>query len=75
MIMDLRDRWVHFRIRDVYHPDPAQVLIELHGNDVLLGKVIDLSDSGLQAAAFVVVEVEGLEQALILPVERLLGIV
>lgn len=73
--MDLRDRWVHFRIRDVYHPDPAQVLIELHGNDVLLGKVIDLSDSGLQAAAFVVVEVEGLEQALILPVERLLGIV
>jgi hypothetical protein len=66
---------VHFRIRDVYHPDPAQVLIELHGNDVLLGKVIDLSDSGLQAAAFVVVEVEGLEQALILPVERLLGIV
>jgi hypothetical protein len=73
--MDLRDRWVHFRIRDVYHPDRAQVLMELHGNDVLQGKVIDLSDSGMQAEAFAVVEVEGIEQPLILPVERILGIV
>jgi hypothetical protein len=73
--MELRDRWVHFRIRDVYHPDPAQVLIDLHGNDVLLGKVVDLSDSGMQAEAFVVVEIEGIEQAVILPVERILGIV
>ena len=58
--MDLRERWVHFRICDVYHPDPAQVLIDLHGNDVLRGKVIDLSDSGMQVDAFVVVEVDGL---------------
>ena len=72
--MELRDRWVHFRIRDIYHPDPAQVLIDLHGNDVLLGKVIDLSDSGMQAAAFVVVEIEGIEQAVILPVERILEV-
>jgi hypothetical protein len=72
--MELRDRWVHFRIRDVYHPDPAQVLIDLHGNDVLLGKVIDLSDSGMQAEAFVVVEIEGSEQAVILPVERILDV-
>ena len=72
--MKLRDRWFHFRIRDVYYPDPAQVLIDLHGNDVLLGKVIDLSDSGMQAEAFVVVEIEGIAQAVILPVERILGI-
>jgi hypothetical protein len=72
--MELKDRWVHFRIRDVYYPDPAQVLIDLHGNDVLLGKVIDLSDSGMQAEAFVVVEIEGIAQAVILPVERILGI-
>jgi hypothetical protein len=73
--MKLQGRWVHFKIRDIYHPDPAQVIIDLHGNDVLLGKVIDLSDSGMQAEAFVVVEVQGIEQALILPVERILGIV
>jgi hypothetical protein len=72
--MELRDRWVHFRIRDVYHPDPAQVLIALHGNDVLLGKVVDLSDSGMQAKAFAVVAIEGIEQAVILPVGRILGI-
>jgi hypothetical protein len=72
--MELRDRWVHFRLRDVYYPDPAQVLIELHGNDVLLGKVIDLSDSGMQAEAFAVIEIERIKQAVIVPVERLLGI-
>jgi len=72
--MELRDRWVHFRIRDIYHPDPAQVLIDLHGNDVLLGKVIDLSDSGMQPEAFVVVEIEGIEPAVILPVERILKV-
>jgi len=72
--MELRHRWVHFRIRDVWHPKPEQVLMDLHGNEVLLGKVIDLSDSGRQTEVFVVVEVKGIEQALILPVERLLGI-
>jgi hypothetical protein len=74
IIMDLRDRWVHFRICDVYHPDPAQVLIDLHGDDVLSGKVVDLSDSGMQEAAFVVVEVEGVRQAVIVPVERILAV-
>lgn len=72
--MELKDRWVHFRIRDVYHPDPAAVLRDLHSNDVLLGKVIDLSDSGMQEGAFVVVEVDGIEQAVIVPVERILGV-
>ena len=72
--MELQDRWVHFRIRDVYYPDPTQVLIDLHGNDVLLGKVIDLSDSGMQPEAFVVVEIEGIEPAVILPVERILKV-
>jgi hypothetical protein len=67
--MELRHRWVHFRICDVYHPDPAQVLIDLHGKDVLRGKVIDLSDSGLQKDAFVVVEVEGIEEPVIVRVE------
>jgi hypothetical protein len=67
--MDWRDQWVHFKISDIYHPDPATVLTALHGNDVLTGKVIDLSDSGLQKDAFVVVEVEGIEELIIVPVE------
>jgi hypothetical protein len=72
--MELRDRWVHFRVCDVYHPDPAQVLMDLHGHDVLLGRVTDLSDSGVQTEAFVVVEVDGIEQAVIVPTEQLLEI-
>jgi hypothetical protein len=72
-MMALRDQRVRFKIVDVYHPDPSQVLMNLHGNDILLGKVIDLSDSGMQKDAFVVVKVEALEDPLIVPVERILG--
>lgn len=70
--MDLRNQWVSFRIRDVYLPDPQQVLLEMHGNDLLKGRVADLSDHGLHREAFAVVEVEGLSQSVIVPVERLL---
>jgi hypothetical protein len=72
--MELRDRRVHFRICDIYHPDPAQVLRDLHGNDLLTGKVVDLSNGGMQEDAFVVIEVDGMEQPVIVPVERILGI-
>jgi hypothetical protein len=68
--MDLRNHRVHFKIRDIYHPDPTTVLLDLHGNDLLSGVVIDLSDSGLQKDVFVVVEVDGLENLMIVPVER-----
>jgi hypothetical protein len=71
--MILRDQRVQFKIRDVYHPDPAQVLLDLHGNDLLTGKVVDLSDSGMQKDVFAVVEVEGIEELLIVLVEHILG--
>jgi hypothetical protein len=73
--MELRDRWIHFRISDVYIPDPEKLLIELYGNDLVQGKVIDLSDSGTQQGSFAVVQVEGLEQPVIVPVERIRGVV
>jgi hypothetical protein len=73
--MELRDRWIHFRISDVYIPDPEKLLIELYGNDLVQGKVIDLSDSGAQQGSFAVVQVEGLEQPVIVPVERIRGVV
>jgi hypothetical protein len=70
-MMDWLNRRVHFRICDVYHPDPTKVLVDLHGNDLLSGRVVDLSDSGLQRDVFVVVEVQGLEGPVIVPVERI----
>ena len=71
--MDLRDQKVQFKIRDVYHPDPIQVLLDLHGDDLLTGKVVALSDSGMHKDAFVVVEVEGIEELIIVPVEHILS--
>jgi hypothetical protein len=73
-LMELRNRWVHFKIRDVYIPDPAKVLFEMYGDDLLQGRVVDLSDSGGAEGAFVVVELEGVEQPVIVPVERILGV-
>jgi hypothetical protein len=73
-MMNLRNQWVQFKIRDVYYPDPTKVLLDLHGDDLLKGKVIALSDSGMQRDAFVVVEVEAVEEPVIVPVERILDL-
>ena len=54
----MRDQRVQFKICDIYHPDPTQVLLDLHGDDLLTGKVVDLSDSGMHREAFAVVEVD-----------------
>jgi hypothetical protein len=72
--MELRNRWVHFKICDVHVPDPQTLLAELYGNDLLQGKVVDLSDSGMQEEAFAVVEVDGLSQPVVVPVVRILGV-
>lgn len=47
------------------------MLYELHGNDLLEGRVVDMSDSGERKEAFAVVEVERVRQFLIVPVECL----
>jgi hypothetical protein len=72
--LDVRNRWVHFRIRDVYYPEVVQVLDKLHGDDLLQGKVIDVSDSGDQSGAFVVVQVEEMEQPLVVSMRHILGV-
>ena len=71
--LSLRNRLVHFKICDVYFPHPKDVSIALHADDILQGKVIDLSDSGNQELAYAVIEIEGLNQPVIVAVERILG--
>jgi hypothetical protein len=44
--------------------------MELHGKDLLHGKLIDVSDSGTQDDAFAVVEVEGLSQPVIVAMKN-----
>ena len=72
---ELKHRWVHFKIRDVYIPDPQMLLLEVYGDDLLQGQVVDISDSGNPEGAFAVVNVEGIKQQLIVPVQRILGVV
>ena len=63
--------WVQFRIVDIYVPEPAQILLELHGKDELLGKVIDTSASESHGEAFAVVEVEGLSRPVVVAMKHL----
>jgi hypothetical protein len=71
--INVRDNWVHFRISDVYIPEPAQILMQLHGKDLLQGKIIDLSDSGGQEDAYAVVEVDGISQPVVVAMKHVKG--
>lgn len=62
----LKGRYVKFRVRDIHLPEPTVVLQQLHGGDVLKGKVVDFSDSGRDGGAFVVIEVDGLREPCVL---------
>ena len=72
--MDLKDHTVNFRICDIFYPDYQQVLFGLHGSDVLCGRVIALSDGGELESSFAEIEVDELEQRVIVPIDRILGI-
>lgn len=69
--MIVPDPRVQFRINDAYVPEPAQILMELHGKDLLQGKLVDVSDSGSQDDAFAVVEVEGLSQPVVVAMKNI----
>jgi ribosome biogenesis protein Tsr3 len=65
---------VNFRICDIFYPECQQVLFSLHGNDVLYGRVIDLSDAGALGSSFAEIEVDELAQRVIVPLDRILGV-
>lgn len=67
--VDLINQYVQFKISDIYIPDPLLVLYRLHGDDLLQGRVVEMSDSGMQKETFAVVQVDGIEQLLVVPVE------
>ena len=73
--VDIRDRWVHFRIQDVRIPDPQELQMRLYGDYLLQGRVVDVTDNGTGSqGVFVVVKVEGLEQELVVPIGSVLGV-
>ena len=60
---------MQFRVCDIYLPDHASVLRELHADELLCGRVVEMSDAGQMKDAFVVVEVNGLTRRLIVPID------
>jgi hypothetical protein len=67
----LRGRHVQFCIKDVHVPEPAAILAKLHGEELLHGRVTDLTDSGENLGAFAVVDVEELAQPVVVPTRSL----
>jgi len=63
---------VQFHIKDVYVPEPDQILMELHGQDLLQGRVVDFSDRGGTRKAFAVVEVSGFTGPVVVPVAKVM---
>jgi len=69
--MEMKGRWVEFAIKDIYYPTPEVVLAALHGDDLMAGQIVDVSDGGCNGTRYAVVRVETLEQPLVVPVGRL----
>ena len=69
--MPLIGQRVAFAVKDVCFPAPASVLDQLHANDLLSGQIVGVSDSGSTADAFAVVRVDGLENPVVIAVERI----
>jgi hypothetical protein len=65
---------VQFKVSDIYLPDPRNLLWELHANDLLQGRVVELSDSGQEQNVFAIIEVEGIKQPVIVPVKGLVSV-
>ncbi|NJO33528.1 MAG: hypothetical protein HC869_10645 [Rhodospirillales bacterium] len=69
----LLNRFVRFKVSDVTIPGPQEVVNELYGGDIVQGKVVDITKSGAEEQAFVIVKVEGMNALLILPAEKVIG--
>lgn len=67
----VRDKLVNFRIIDAYHPKPDQLLRELHGEDVLQGIVVDISQGASLETSFAVIQVDGLLSPVIVSLNHL----
>jgi len=61
-------------VKDLYIPDPVEVLVALHGNDELEGRLLAISESESadSKGRFAVVEIAEWHSPVIVPEDRLL---
>lgn len=70
--MNLIERQVHFRVRDVQFPEVGDLLWDLYANDVLEGKVIELTSSATDGQPFAVVQLGEGRPLVVVAVDHLL---
>ncbi len=70
----MKDQLVNFRVRDVYIPELQDLLTELHGNDILQGRVLTVSDNSQPEEGYAVVVVQGIREPIVVPIRGLLGV-
>lgn len=68
--MELVKRQVQFRIRDIYYPDPREVVNRLFGDSVMEGQVMDVTDNDT-GKCYAIVQVAGLEDTVLIAVDRI----
>jgi hypothetical protein len=73
--LDLKHRQVTFEVCRVHLPAPSELLMQLHGSDVLQGEVLDVTADRSVQTWYAVVHVEGVNDLVIVPVEQILGVV
>lgn len=71
----LRNRWVCFKLRDIFVPPAQEILERLHAEDVLQGRIVGFTGKGAGDEIYAVVEVLGLESAVVVPLPRIVCVV
>jgi phosphoglycolate phosphatase-like HAD superfamily hydrolase len=74
-LVKLQNRLVNFRVCDVHFPEPEKVLAELFGHHLLQGRVTGATVDSAGGGQFAIVEVDGIEKPVFVPIDRILGIV
>jgi hypothetical protein len=60
-----------FKLRDVYFPDSDEVISKTTPDLKLHGTIIDFSDGGLNKNEYAILQVEGIEGPVVVPVSKL----
>jgi len=73
-VENIRGKRAKFKALDIHLPDPIDALIELYGDSVVQGEVMDLSVSGMRKEVFALIRVEGMQKMVIVPVDRIISL-
>jgi hypothetical protein len=66
---------VYFKLRDIFVPPARDVLEQLHGDDLLRGRVIGVTEKGAAQEIHLVIEVEGVKTAVVVPLAHIVRVV